>query len=248
MDNIVLKEFDMSIFTDTHKIIIVGRRGKGKTHLITEILKLQEIRNENMTIISCINEELVKYSDKFNGAVLHDEYNNTFIKDAIDRYNILYKNEIRKQYETPSVSKRSLQPGTAVGGSEDDRATKTGSTIVFDNCFYDNTWYSNKYIKQLFMNGKVWRTNTIISFDYPIGIPPVLRSNIDCFFIFNDSDYSYRKRIWERYVFEFLSLEMFNHIMLQLINPYECLVVKHSYKSKKIEDNIFVILLPNNAV
>jgi hypothetical protein len=226
MDNIVLKEFDMSIFTDTHNIIIVGRRGKGKTHLITEILKLQEIRNENMTIISCINEELVKYSDKFNGAVLHDEYNETFIKDAIYRYNILYKNVIRKQYEKPS---------------------KTGFTIVFDNCFYDNTWYSNKYIKQLFMNGKVWRINTIISFDYPIGIPPVLRCNIDCFFIFNDSDYSYRKRIWEMYVFEFLPLEMFNHIMLQLINPYECLVVKHSYKSKKIEDNIFVILLPNNT-
>lgn len=245
--DIVLKEFDMSIFTDTHQIIIVGRRGKGKTHLITEILKLQEIRNENMTIISCINEELVKYSDKFNGAVLHNEYNKTFIKDAIYRCTILYKNVIRKQYEIPSVSKRSLQPGTAVGGSEDDRATKTGSTIVFDNCFYDNTWYSNKCIKQLFMNGKVWRINTIISFNYPIGIPPVLRCNIDCFFIFNDSDYSYRKRIWEMYVFEFLPLEMFNHIMLQLINPYECLVVKPSYKSKKIEDNIFVILLPNNT-
>ena len=98
------------------------------------------------------------------------------------------------------------------------------------------------------MNGKVWRFNMIISCGYPIGIPPALRPNIDCFFIFNDPDLPYRKRIWERYVFEFLSLEMFNHIMLQLINPYECLVVKHSYKSKKIEDNIFVILLPNNAV
>ena len=232
MDNIVLKEFDMSIFSDTHKIIIVGRRGKGKTHLITEILKLQEIRNENMTIISCINEELVKYSDKFNGAVLHDEYNNMFVVDAIDRHMKLYKKDIKNQRETNIW----------------DPATQTNSTIVFDNSLYDNSWYSNKCIRQLLMNGKVWRFNMIISCGYPIGIPPALRPNIDCFFIFNDPDLPYRKRIWERYVFEFLSLEMFNHIMLQLINPYECLVVKKSYKSKKIEDNIFVILLPNNAV
>ena len=235
MDNIVLKEFDMSIFSDTrhsYNVIIVGRRGKGKTHLITDILKLQEIhRVNNKTIISGIKEELDLYLDKFNDAVLHDEYNNTFVVDAIDQHMKLYRKDIKNQ-RVANIW---------------DPATQTGSTIVFDNCFYDNTWYSKKCIKQLFMNGKVWRFNMIISCGYPIGIPPALRPNIDCFFIFNDPDLPYRKRIWERYVFEFLSLEMFNHIMLQLINPYECLVVKHSYKSKKIEDNIFVILLPNNA-
>lgn len=229
----VLKEFDMSIFSDTqhsYNAIIVGRRNTGKTHLITDILKLQETYSvKKKTIISGMKEELDMYSDKFNDAVLHDEYNDTFVVDAIDRHMKLHKNDIKKQRETYSW----------------DPATQTSSTIVFDNSLYDNSWYSNKYIKQLFMNGKVWRFNMIISCGYPIGIPPVLRVNIDCFFIFNDPDLPYRKRIWEMYVFEFLSFEMFNNIMAQLHNPYECLVVKRSYKSKKIEDNIFVILFTN---
>ena len=229
----VLKEFDMSIFSDIHhsyNVIIVGRRGKGKTHLITDILKLQEThRVKKKTIISGMKAELDMYSDNFNDAVLHDEYNDTFVVDAIDRHMKLYKNDIKNQRETNIW----------------DPATQTSSTIVFDNSLYDNSWYSNKCIRQLLMNGKVWRFNMIISCGYPIGIPPVLRVTIDCFFIFNDSDFSYRKRIWEKYLFEYLSFEMFDNIMLQLINPYECLVVKHSYKSKKIEDNIFVILFPN---
>lgn len=116
-------------------------------------------------------------------------------------------------------------------------------TIVLDNCIYDDDYYRNKDIQTLFMNGCIFRINMIISLNYPNGIPPNIRVNVDYTFIFYDPDFSYRKRIWENYVSEFVSLDTFNHIMAQLHNPYECLVVKRSYsRSKKLYDILSVIL------
>ena len=66
--------------------------------------------------------------------------------------------------------------------------------------------------------------------------------NLDYIFIFYDSELSYRRRIWEKYLYEFMSLDTFNDIMAQLRNPYECLVVKHDCSSTDtLSDMLFYL-------
>jgi hypothetical protein len=201
--------------------MIIGRRATGKTHLIMDILNHQQTPKENMTIIHSTKEEGEHYSNCFSGAVLHDNFEYSLIQDAIKRI----KQTIKKEKDGCG----SIEPSQY--------------TIVLDNCMYEHDFYKNKEIQTLFMNGRVFRINTIISLNYPLGIPPNLRVNLDYTFIFYDPDFSYRKRIWEKYVYEFLSLDKFNDIMAQLIHPYECLVVKSSEsRSKKLDDILSVIL------
>lgn len=216
----------MSVFSDTrhtYKSMIIGRRATGKTHLITEILNHQPTPKENTTIVYCTKAEGEHYSNSFSGAVLHDNFEYSMIQDAIKRINKTIKME-RDEYKRGQIEPSQY-------------------TIVLDNCMYEHDYYRNREIQTLFMNGRVFRINTIISLNYPNGIPPNLRVNLDYTFIFYDPDYSYRKRIWETYVYEFLSLDKFNDIMAQLQNPYECLVVKSSEsRSKKLDDILSVIL------
>ena len=74
---------------------------------------------------------------------------------------------------------------------------------------------------------------------YALGIPPNLRTNIDYIFILRENIVSNRKRLWEHYAGMFPTFEMFNQVMNQCTENYECLVVDNNAKSNKLQDQIF---------
>ena len=74
---------------------------------------------------------------------------------------------------------------------------------------------------------------------YPLGIPPVLRTNIDYVFILREPYIANRKRIYENYAGMFPTFESFCHVMDQCTENYECLVINNNSKSNKLSDQIF---------
>lgn len=70
--------------------------------------------------------------------------------------------------------------------------------FILDDCLYDQSWTKNKLIRSLFMNGRHYEILFIITMQYPLGIPPNLRTNIDYVFILREPIYANRKRIWEQ--------------------------------------------------
>ena len=79
----------------------------------------------------------------------------------------------------------------------------------------------------------------IITMQYPLGIPPNLRTNIDYVFILREPYATNRKRIWENYASMFPTFESFNSVMDQTTENYECLVINNNAKSNKLNDQIF---------
>ena len=47
-------------------------------------------------------------------------------------------------------------------------------------------WTRDKMMRLLFMNGRHWKVMLIITMQYPLGIPPNLRTNIDYVFILRE--------------------------------------------------------------
>ena len=74
---------------------------------------------------------------------------------------------------------------------------------------------------------------------YPLGVPPVLRTNVDYVFILREPYLNNRKRIYENYGSAFPSFEFFCQVMDQCTQNYECLVVSNNTQSNKIEDIIY---------
>ena len=94
-------------------------------------------------------------------------------------------------------------------------------------------------MRLLFMNGRHWKIMTVITMQYPLGVPPNLRTNIDYVFILREPYLTNRKRIYENYAGMFPTFESFCQVMDQCTENYECLVIDNNSKSNKLEDQIF---------
>lgn len=221
-----LKKFDMKniIFKpDENKgpvIVMVGKRDTGKTFLIRDLL----YHHQDIPMCSVISGTEAGngfYTKIIPKVLIHDEYNTEIIANVLRRQKKVLK---QLNLEIQTYKKSSIDPRTFV---------------ILDDCLYDNSWSRDKLMRLIFLNGRHWKIMLIISMQYPLGIPPLLRTNIDYVFILRENILSNRKRIWENYASMFPTFESFCSVMDQTTENYECLVINNNAKSNKIQDQIF---------
>ena len=221
-----LKKFDMrhiSFKPSENKgpvVVLIGRRDTGKSFLVRDLLyNHQDIPIG--TVISGTEAGNGFYSSHIPKLFIHDEYNTAIIENVLKRQRTVLK-QVKKEMEH---YKRS---------TIDPRAF-----VILDDCLYDNTWSKDKMMRLLFMNGRHWKIMLIITMQYPLGIPPNLRTNIDYVFILREPYIANRKRIWENYAGMFPTFESFAQVMDQCTENFECLVINNNSKSNKLQDQIF---------
>ena len=221
-----LKKFDMKSITfkpDENKgpvIVMIGRRDTGKSFLVQDLLyHHQDIPIG--TVISGTEAGNGFYAAHVPKLFIHEEYNTVLIENILKRQRTVLK-QVNKEIET--YRRSTIDPRTFV---------------ILDDCLYDQTWTRDKMMRLLFMNGRHWKVMLIITMQYPLGIPPNLRTNIDYVFILREPYMTNRKRIWENYASMFPTFESFNSVMDQTTENYECLVINNNAKSNKLQDQIF---------
>lgn len=94
-------------------------------------------------------------------------------------------------------------------------------------------------MRMLIFNGRSYHTNLILTAQYPLGIPPALRSNFDYIFMFRDDLIENRRRLYEHYAGMFPSFEAFSQVIDQFTGDFKCLVIDNTARSSKIEDMVF---------
>jgi hypothetical protein len=111
--------------------------------------------------------------------------------------------------------------------------------LILDDCLYDKSWINEESTRYVFMNGRHIDMVTMITMQYPLGITPNLRTNIDFVFILRENNITNRKRIYDNYAGMFPTFEMFCQFMDQCTENYECLVIANGVQSNKLEDQVF---------
>ncbi len=221
-----LKKFEMksiSFKPDENKgpvIVLIGRRDTGKSYLVRDLLYYHQDIPIG-TVISGTEAGNGFYSEHVPKLFIHEEYNSAIIENILKRQRTVLK-QIKKEVE---VYKKS---------TIDPRAF-----VILDDCLYDAGWTRDKMMRLLFMNGRHWKMMLIITMQYPLGIPPNLRTNIDYVFILREPYISNRKKIYENYAGMFPTFESFCQVMDQCTENYECLVINNNAKSNKLQDQIF---------
>ena len=201
-------------------VVLIGRRDTGKSFLVRDLLYYHQDIPIG-TVISGTEEGNGFYGNMVPKLFIHNEYNTAIIENILKRQRQVLK-QIKKEIE---VYKKS---------SIDPRAF-----VILDDCLYDNTWSKDKMMRLLFMNGRHWKIMLIITMQYPLGIPPALRTNIDYVFILREPYVSNRKRIFDNYAGMFPTFESFCQVMDQCTENYECLVINNNAKSNKLQDQVF---------
>ena len=221
-----LKKFDMrsiSFRPDENKapvIVLIGKRDTGKSFLIRDLL----YHHQDIPVATCISGPEAGngfYHKIVPRLCIHDEYDSQIVGNILLRQKKLLK-QVNREIEAYKKS------------SVDPRAV-----LIMDDCLYDDKWCRDKLMRFLFLNGRHWKVMLIITMQYPLGMPPLLRTNIDYVFILRENIMSNRRRIWENYASMFPTLESFCLVMDQTTENYECLVINNNAKSNRIQDQIF---------
>ena len=146
---------------------MIGRRDTGKSFLVRDLLYYHQDIPIG-TVISGTESGNGFYAKHVPKLFIHDEYNTAIIENVLKRQKIVLK-QIKKETE-------------AYGRSNiDGRAF-----VILDDCLWDNGWARDKMMRLLFMNGRHWKIMTTITMQYPLGVPPNLRTNIDYTFILRE--------------------------------------------------------------
>jgi hypothetical protein len=221
-----LKKFDMKSiqFRPTENkgpvVVLIGKRDTGKSFLVRDLLYYQQDIPIG-TVISGTEEGNGFYGKMVPRLFIHNEYNSAIIENILKRQRTVLK-QVKKEME---AYKRS---------TIDPRAF-----VILDDCLYDGSWARDKLMRLLFMNGRHWKIMLVITMQYPLGIPPTLRTNIDYVFILRENYIANRKRIYENYAGMFPTFESFCQVMDQCTENYECLVINNNSKSNKLTDQVF---------
>jgi hypothetical protein len=152
---------------------------------------------------------------------IHGEYHSVIVENILKRQRCVIK-QIKKEIDT--YKKSAIDPRTFV---------------IMDDCLYDNTWSRDKLMRLLFMNGRHYKIMLVITMQYPLGIPPTLRTNIDYVFILREPYIANRKRIYENYAGMFPTFEAFCQVLDQTTENYDCMVINNNAKSNKLQDQVF---------
>ena len=216
-----LKKFDITSIADDKVVVLIGKRDTGKSILVSDLLYYHKDIPIG-TVISPTENANEFYCKMVPDVFIHDDITTELFANVLKRQKLIVK---KKRKELKNIGKSKIDPRTF---------------LILDDCLADNkSWINDPTIRALFYNGRHYKVLFIITCQYPLGLPPNFRTNIDYVFILRENLVANRKRIYDNYAGMFPSYEIFSQVMNQCTENYECLVIHNNAKSNKIEDQVF---------
>lgn len=215
-----LRKFDITSIKDDKIVVLIGKRGTGKTELLKDILYFKRDFPIG-TVINPTESANRNFSTLVPPIFIHEEYRPEIIDNVLKRQTIIMK-KINKEIQLYGRS------------SIDPRAF-----LILDDCLYDNAWKKDKNIRYIFMNGRHKKLFFLVTMQYVLGIAPDLRTNVDYVFICRENIIANRKRLYDAFAGMFPTFEIFCSVMDACTENFECLVIDNTSRSNRLEDQVF---------
>lgn len=208
-------------------IVLNGRRNTGKSVVLRAILNSK--RDIPLGVVMSGTEDVNSYFSEFVPRILiKSEYSETHINKVKERQ------MMRLQTRLDQLKHN--------GQSDIDSRI----FIILDDCMYDDKWTRTKLIREIFCNGRHWNIMLIITLQYPVGIPPILRENIDFTFIMRQPSQRNRIILYQNYASIFPTFELFCSALDSITVDYCCMVVDNMSQSANLTDVIYWYKAPLN--
>lgn len=190
-------------------IIVVGKRGTGKSLIIKDICWHFHKDIKNIRVMSGTESCSPFFSEFVPPMCITDGYQPNLASKIVANQFVRCKDFYAK-----------LSNGDRSAAHEDHRLL-----WIIDDCMYDDSWARTELMRFIFTCGRHVKIFLIVTMQYPLGIPPALRGNIDAVFMTRDIGSSLR-RLYDTYgsaVFE--TYEEFKLIFNQLTQDFRAMVL-----------------------
>lgn len=224
-NQITIKKFDISKIDFNRKCVFIGKTGTGKSMLVQDLLHNFRNSPDNLKraipvgkVISSTEHASPFYSKMIPRVLIEGEYSKEKIAQIL---------EIQKK-RTRDVN---LNKKPAISGS---------AFLILDDCLHEaGSWKKDKNIMDIFYNGRHYNLLFLLTMQYPLGIPPSLRTNIDYTFILREPIKRNKKIIYENFAGMFDTFEDFCKALDSITENFGCMVIDNTSRSNKISDQVF---------
>lgn len=215
-----LRKFDISKLRDDSVVLYIGPRNSGKSTNLFDTLRYHTSIPIGV-VISGTESANHSFERVIPKMLIYEEYETSIVEKFLDRQKKIMDqvNAEKKKYGRTDIDPRAF--------------------LIMDDCMYDNQWVNERAIRYIFLNGRHLKIFCLLTMQYCMGIPPMLRANVDYVFINRNNMVKEREKIYHQYAGMFPSFDVFNTVMSQTTENYECLVIDKKSQSNKLEDQVF---------
>lgn len=209
IQEIKLKKFNPQTIDPCRTLLMVARRGSGKSFLIRDILYTLK--------------DKLPFGIAFNGTESSNHYYSemmpkSFIYEDFDP-EVLRKFVLRQTYATQQ------------------RQKNPQGFVIFDDMMYcQRNLIKDPNVRALIFNGRHINALVLQTQQFSLEIPPAIRTNIDYVFAFRDVVVSNVERLWRHYFGVFPDLATFRAVFNSVTDDYGCLVLDNTIKATTIEE------------
>lgn len=211
-NNYNIKKFDIKQIPNDSTMVFIGKRRTGKSFLMKDILYHK--RNIPAGIVISHTETLSPFFQNFIPKMfIHNEYDPKILSDIFTR---------QKK-------------------AKDENWANPECFLVMDDCLSDSkNWSRDKFLKEVFYNGRHYKILYLLAMQEPMGIPPGLRGNIDYVFILKNNNPAQREKIYKQYAGVFPNFKTFNKILDICTKNHNVMVIDNvNTDSNNLEDLVF---------
>lgn len=220
-DTLPIKTFKLKQMVENPSIVMIAKRGSGKSWVCRAILKHLDSRGIPGGLIIAKTDKMNPfYSKFFPDLYIHYEYKS----DILEK--LLYRQE---EMQNKNVDKAKI-------GKRVDRRI----FLVMDDCLSSKTtWAKDKPIQEMFYNGRHYEITFVLTMQFPLGIGPELRCNFDYIFLLAEDFVSNQKRLFDHYAGMFPNFDSFRSVFLELTSDFGCMVISNRGNRQSFLDKVF---------
>jgi hypothetical protein len=224
-DKLPIKTFTFDMFVEHPSIVMIAKRGSGKSWVVRAILEY--FRDIPVGLI-------ISPTDKMSS------FYGTFFPESYIHYE--FKSEI--------IQKVMYRQGKIIDKKKDKNAhgtdIDTRCFVIMDDCLgQKGKWVNDPAIQELLFNGRHYHIMYILTMQFPLGITPQLRSNFDYIFLLADDFISNIKRMYEHYAGMFPNFDSFRQVFQQLTDDFGSMVIVNRGAKKTLFEKIYYYKAPS---
>lgn len=205
-----IRRFPIDQMKANRIILIVGKRGTGKSTLLKDILYHIRKRVDLGVAMSPTTDTVKMFEDCFPRANIYNEYSLDVVRSILESMTALK-----------------------------DQGVKREMVLTLDDCMFDKGIMKTKEMREIHMNGRHLNMWFINSVQYLMDLGPDLRSQIDYVFALKENVISNRQKLHKYFFGIFERYDEFSLVMDKCTNNHECLVLDNTSPNNKIEDSIY---------
>lgn len=224
-EGLKINEFTLDQMVEHPAIVMVAKRGSGKSYVCRAIL--HHFHSIPCGIIISRTEKMnAFYGTFFPDSFVFYEYKTEIIEKILKRQEIMIEKARKKLEQGKKLDPRSF--------------------IIMDDCLSQKgAWVRDQPIQELLFNGRHYKIMYILTMQFPLGITPELRINFDYIFLMAEDTISNLKRIYDHYAGMFPNFYSFKQVFTELTKDFGCMVIVNRGSRTNIFEKIYHYKAPD---